>query len=373
MESIVLNNKNIGLPPGTPVYVGDRQAREMELSVIAFNADSAQIKTAAVEELSQFCADEKIWININGLRDIDSIKKLAKLYDIHSLTVEDILNTERQPKVEIFDNYRFISLKTIQREKTMLRPQEKKYFFARNGKKNQQEETDELLIDQISILVFANALITFQELSGDSFGSIRKRIHENSGQIRKMGIDYLAYSLIDAVVDEYFLALAHLENTIENFEERAIETNDDTFIVEIQDTKKYLLRIRRAILPLRDNLVAIARKEIPFLNETLKPFLQDLRENVHQALETVEHYREWLTNVMDVNLSVLSHQMNKVMKILAIISTIFIPLTFVAGIYGMNFDFMPELKSPLGYPIVLGSMTLIAFIMIMFFKRRRWL
>ena len=237
MKSIILNNENIGLPPGTPVYVGDRPAREMELSVIAFNADSAHINTAAsVDELPGRQDSEKMWININGLKDIDSIKRLAKLYAIHPLTVEDILNTEQQPKFEVFDNYRFISLKSIQREKKIACPQEKKSFFRRNNKKNQPDESEELLIDQISIVIFNGILITFQEISGDSFGSIRKRILENNGQIRKMSIDYLAYSLIDAVVDEYFLALAHLEDAIENFEDRAIETSDDTFIMEIQDT-----------------------------------------------------------------------------------------------------------------------------------------
>ena len=166
--------------------------------------------------------------------------------------------------------------------------------------------------------------------------------------------------------------MAHLEDDIENFEERAVITSNDTFIAEIQDTKKYLFQIKRAMFPLRDNLVTISRQSMPLTNDELKPFLQDLRENLTNAIETVEHYREWLSNIMDVNLSVLSYQLNKIMKILAVISAIFIPLTFIAGVYGMNFTFMPELSHSWGYPAVLGFMGFIALSMVIFFKIRRW-
>jgi len=204
------------------------------------------------------------------------------------------------------------------------------------------------------------------------FDGIRKRILENAGQLRKMGTDYLAYSIIDAVVDEYYLTLAHLEDDIENFEDRAVKTSDDTFITEIQDTKKYLFQIKRAMLPLRDNLMLISRQNIALMGAELKPFFQDLQENLNNAIESVENYRDWLSNIMEVNLSVVSYQMNKVMKILAIVSAIFIPLTFIVGVYGMNFEFMPELTHPWGYPIVLGCMGIIAVTMVIFFKIRHW-
>ena len=187
-----------------------------------------------------------------------------------------------------------------------------------------------------------------------------------------MGTDYLAYAIIDAVVDEYFLTLHHLEEDIENLENRAVKTSDETFLGEIQDAKKYLVKIRHAISPVKDNLLSITRHEELFLTGELKPFLQDLNENLNRALIMVENHREWLSNIMDVNISVLSYQMNKVMKVLATISTIFIPLTFIAGIYGMNFEFMPELEYRLAYPIVLGGMGFIATIMILIFKIRRW-
>jgi magnesium transporter len=285
------------------------------------------------------------------------------MFNIHPLTIEDVLNTEQQPKVEIFENYRFLSIKTIQQEKN---------FQHNKRKKKQAEEISEFLIDQVSIIILKNVLITFQEIPGDSFNGVRKRILENIEQIRKTGTEYLAYAIIDSIVDEYFLTLNHLEYDIENFEDRAAKTKDVTFIEEIQGTKKYLLQIKRAISPSRDNIVKIIRQDKFFLIDELKPFLQDLSENLNNAIITVENHREWLSNIMDVNLSVLSHQMNKVMKVLAVISTIFIPLTFIAGIYGMNFDIMPELHHEYGYPFVLGGMGFIALLMFIIFKTRKW-
>jgi magnesium transporter len=368
--------KKIDLPPDSPVYIGDKPALEMDLSIITYDSKSAQIKQCStVDELVRHKSNSKIsWINISGLKDIDAIKQLGELFNIHLLSIEDILHTEQQPKIEVFDKYRFLSIKTIQREKNFHAKQKlkKKSPFFFNKRKEQSSDEDEFLIDQISIIIMKNALITVQETTGDSFSRVRKRILEDIGEIRKMDTDYLAYSIIDAVVDDYFLSLNHLEEDIENFEDRAVKTSDSTFIEELQDTKRYLLEIKRAILPLRDNMLIISRRGMFFQTDELKPFLQDLNEHLTDAITMVEHHREWLSNIMDVNLSVLSQQTNKVMKVLAMISTIFIPLTFIAGIYGMNFDFMPELRHPLAYFFVLGGMGIIAITMIIFFKIRRW-
>ena len=372
------NEKNIGLSSGTSVYAGNSSPVIPDISIINYDHSFAEMHgLSTIDELESYNNDSRIlWININGLKDIDSIKKLEKMYNIHPLTIEDVLNVKQQPKVEIFENYRFISVKSIRQEKKfhLIKQDPKKWFFKSNREKikEQLDDMEEFVIEQISIIIMKNVLITLQEIPGDSFWDARKRILENIGQIRKKGTDYLAYSLIDAVVDEYFLSLAHLENDIEDFEDRAAKTNNDTFISEIQDTKKYLFQIKRAMLPLRENLLVISRQDMLLSNEELKPFLQDLRENLTNAIESIENYREWLTNIMDVNLSVLSYQLNKVMKILAVISAIFIPLTFIAGIYGMNFEFMPELSQPLGYPIVLACMGSIGLTMVIFFKMRHW-
>jgi len=368
--------KSVYLPPENPVYVGDRPTVEMDLSIIIYDSVSAEEKKLSdIDELALYKNSKKFsWINISGLKDIDSIKRLGELYNIHPLTIEDILHTEQQPKIEIFDEYRFLSVKTIQRENKNNDEQESKSKFSAffGGKKEKDKELEVFVIDQISIIIMKNTLFTFQEIQGDSFNGIRKRILENIGEIRKAGMDYLAYSIIDAVVDEYSLTLEHLDEVIENFEDRATETSDNTFIQQIQDTKRYLIKIKRAILPLKNNMLMIYHHNMFFKNDKLKPFLQDLNEHLSNAITIIENHREWLTNIMDVNLSVLSHQMNKVMKVLATISTIFIPLTFIAGIYGMNFEFMPELGQRLGYPITLGCMGLVAGMMIIVFKIHRW-
>jgi magnesium transporter len=342
----------------------------MALSIITYNATSAQMNYLLnVDELSRYhdnvqSGAQAAWINVRGLQVVNCIKTLGKRYNIHPLSIEDILSTEQQPKIEIFDDYRFLSIKTIKRAKS--------FHHDKKKRKQQSDEVDEFLIDQISMIIMQNVIITFQEMSDDSFDRIRKKILDGAGEIRKKGTAYLAYAIIDAVVDEYYLTLNHLEDDIENFEDRATKTNDDNFVEEIQDTKKYLLQIRRAILPLKDNMLFISHHTDFFQTDDLKPFLHDLNENLNNAIVTVEHYYEWLSDIMNVNLSVLSHQMNKVMKVLATISTIFIPLTFIGGVYGMNFQHMPELSYELGYPIVLGGMGLVAISMIIFFKIRRW-
>jgi len=350
--------------------------KEPDISIICYDSDSAQLNhLSGVNEVAQYHDESKVsWINVSGIDDIDSIKKLGDNFNLHPLTVEDILHTKLQPKIEVFENYRYLSVKTIQREKRFHHYSYNKGSrgYINKKKKDQSEKIEEFLIDQVSIIIMGNTLITFQEMSGDSFNDLRKRILENIGEIRKSGTDYLTYVILDAVVDEYFLTINHLEEDIEDFEDRSAKTNDGTFIDEIQETKKYLLQIKRAIIPLKDCLNKITRHENFFQSEKLKPFLQDLSEHINHALITVENYREWLSNIMEVNLSVVSYQTNNVMKVLTVISTIFIPLTFIAGIYGMNFDFMPELRYEPSYFIVLGIMGLIGIVMLIYFKLHRW-
>jgi len=348
----------------------------MDLSIISYDSNSAQLNNlSSVNELAQYHNDSKIsWINFYGLDDIDSIKQLGKYFNIHPLSIEDIFHTDRQPKIELFENYRYLSIKTIQREKRFHHHNESSRSSRYKRKRTQdvKEKIDEFLIDQISIIITKNTLITFQEIQGDSFDGIRKKILENIGEIRKAGVDYLTYVIIDAIVDEYFLTIDHLEEDIEGFEDRSARTNDETFIDEIQDTKKYLLQIKRAVLPLRNCLNKITRQENFFQSDKLKPFLQDLSENINHALITVDNFREWLSSIMEQNLSIVSYQTNKIMKVLTVISTIFIPLTFIVGIYGMNFDYMPELRYGPAYFIVLGIMGLIAIVMLILFKIYHW-
>jgi len=363
-----------------PVYTGNIPASDMKLSYINYDSQSAETKdVSSIDEVIKQKSDSKIlWINVSGFKDTESIKRLGELLEIHPLTIEDILQTKQQAKMEVFENYRFLLVKTIiKKKKTFYRlnaAKKKSFLPFRKDKQfmSHAGKTDELIITQVGIVIMKNVLLTFQELSRGAFESIRKKILDNTGEIRKMETDYLAYLIIDKIVDEYFNSINHLEEHIENLEDRATRTSDDTYIEEIQETKKYLLLVKKAILPLKNNLQIISRQESFFQNGEIKPFLQDLIENMDHAVTQVEHYREWLSSIMEVNLSVLSYQLNKVMKVLAMISAIFIPLSFIAGIYGMNFDFMPELRYDLAYYIVLGVMFLVAAIMIVFFKIRRW-
>jgi magnesium transporter len=322
----------------------------MDLSIIGYDPTGAWTKTAAtVEELLSYKNPSGIsWINVDGLNPPEVINHLAEAFKVHPLTVEDILDMEQRPKVEEFEDYLFIILKAV----------------------NPGGVVD---FEQISMVITDDTVITFQEKPGDYFDGIRKRILNNAGRIRRMGTDYLAYRIMDAVVDEYFVILDTLGSGIEEFEERAIDAGDRDFIKDIQKVKQDLLRVRRVIWPLRESLSVLMRIESSRISDALEPFLKDLHDNIIQAAETVETYRELLAGVMEINLSSMSNRMNNVMKVLTIISTIFIPLTFIVGVYGMNFTHMPELGHPYAYPIVWGVMALIAIGMIIFFKRRRWM
>jgi magnesium transporter len=322
----------------------------MDLSIIGYDPVGAWMKKAdTVDELLAYKNSAGItWINVECLDRLQEIHHLAETYRVHPLTVEDILDLEQRPKVEEFDDYLFITLKAV-------------------------NPSAGLEFEHISLVLTGDTVITFQEKPGDSFDGIRKRILNNAGRIRRMGADYLAYLIIDTAVDEYFTALDALGSGIEEFEDRAIDENDDTLIKDIQNIKQDLLRVRRVVWPLRESVSLLIHLDSKRIGDDLEPFLKDLYDHIIQAAETVETYRELMAGVMEVNLSAVSNRMNKVMKVLTIISTIFIPLTFIVGVYGMNFRFMPELEQPWAYPLTWGIMVIIALGMVIFFKRRHWL
>ncbi|MDR1108373.1 MAG: magnesium/cobalt transporter CorA [Spirochaetaceae bacterium] len=321
------------------------------LSLIEY--DPAGAGSASADTVDELLALKKgagiTWINVNGHKDSAAITRLAEIYGIHPLTVEDILDTDQRPKVEEFDGYLFFIFKEL-------------YF----------REEKELAAEQISMVLTENTVITFQEAAGDPFGGVRRRIAGNGGRIRKMGADYLAYALLDSVVDGYFLVLDDMGAGIEEFEDRAIDEKDGAFMPDIQKVKQNLLKIRRLLWPLRESLSLLPQLNPALFHESLAPFIKDLHDNVSQAAETVETYRELIAGVMEVNLSAVSNRMNQVMKVLTIISTLFIPLTFIVGVYGMNFPNMPELAYPYAYPLTWGAMILIALGMLLFFKHRHW-
>jgi magnesium transporter len=284
--------------------------------------------------------------------DIDKpeeVSRLAEIFGIHPLTVEDILDpTHQRPKVEEFDDYLFVAFKAVN-------------FAA------------DISLEHIGMVITSNMVLTFQDKNINKFDMIRKRIMNNTGRHRHMGADYLAYTIIDTVVDEYFISIDSFGSEIEFFEDRALAEKDDAFIQDIQGVKRKLIKMRRAIWPLRESLFMLMRLESKLFNNDLDPFLKDLYDHVIQAAETVDTYRELIAGIIEINMTVVSNRLNQVMKVLTIISTIFIPLTFIAGVYGMNFRFMPELEYASAYFIVLGIMLLVAIGMLLLFKRRKWI
>ncbi|MDR2478781.1 MAG: magnesium/cobalt transporter CorA [Treponema sp.] len=322
----------------------------MLLSLIGYDPAGAWTKSASdVDELLKWKNPAGItWINMECFDSPETINRLAEIFKIHPLTVEDVLETSQRPKTEEFDDYLFITLKAA----------------------NPSEGLD---FEHMSLVITNDTVLTFQEKPGDFFDGVRKRILNNAGRIRRMGAEYLAYAIIDAVVDEYFIILDTLGSEIEDFEDRAVDEKDDTFIRDIQKIKQKLLMVRRVVWPLRESLSLLMHLESKRIGDEMDPFLKDLYDHVIQAVETVETYRELVAGVMEVNLTAGSNRLNKVMKVLTIISTIFIPLTFIAGVYGMNFRFMPELEMTLGYPVVMGIMAAIAVGMLIFFKSRKWM
>jgi magnesium transporter len=327
----------------------------MDLSIIGYDPAGAWIKRErTVEELLRHRNPAGLtWIDMDGLDNTVEFNRLAEAFRIHPLTVEDILDTGHRPKVEEFDEYLFILLKSVG-----------------PGRGNGKDEVD---FEQIALVVTENTVISFQEKPGDYFDGVRKRILNNAGRIRRMGTIYLAWAIMDAVVDQYITLLDDLGGSIEEFEERAVDEKDQAIIPDIQRIKQNLLRIRRVVWPLRENVQILMRLDSERIPVELIPFFKDLHDSVVQAVESVETYRELIAGVIEVNLSAASNRLNNVMKVLTIISTIFIPLTFIVGVYGMNFKVMPELEQPLGYPLTWALMILIALGMLIFFKLRRWL
>jgi magnesium transporter len=323
----------------------------MILSLIGYDPVGVWTKVlTCAEELTVWKNSAGItWIDVEGLSQTEEINRITEMFGIHSLTMEDILDsTHQRPKVEEFENYLFIVIKSV-------------------------NLLDEFNFKHISLVIAKDMVLTFHDQAVNQFDGIKKRIINNAGRVRHMGADYLAYALIDSVVDEHLVNIDSLSLDIEAFEDRALAENDDSFIYDIQELKRKLLKMRRAVWPLRECLSLMMRLESRFLSDDLDPFLKDLYDHAIQATETIDTNRELIAGIMEINMTMASNRLNKVIKVLTIISTIFIPLTFIVGVYGMNFQFMPELDFAPAYFIVWGIMLSIAIGMLLFFKRRKWI
>jgi len=352
-KSYKRQSKPAGLPPGTLIYVGERKVETVRITYIDYDEQNfAEKQVSNIEDCFAFKTTPTVtWINIDGLHDVQIIEKLGRQFELHPLVLEDILHTGQRPKLEDFEKYIFIVF-------TML---------SYNGD-NQTVETE-----QVSIVLGPNFVISFQERLGDVFDQIRDRIRNAKGRIRKMGPDYLAYSLIDAVVDGYFTILEKLGEKIELLEEKlVVEPTEQTF-QQIHRLKREMIVLRKSVWPLREVISSLQRTESKLISKVTSIYLRDVYDHTIQVIDTIESFRDMVSGMVDLYLSSISNRMNAVMKVLTIIATIFIPLTFIAGVYGMNFKYMPELQWQWGYGAALLVMALVAVVMLIYFRKKKWL
>jgi magnesium transporter len=344
-------SKKAGLPPGTIVHVGEKRRERVKLSVINYDEVNFQEKEVNnfEEALSSRNKSSVTWLNIDGVHQPEIIEQVGKNFGMHPLVLEDIANTGQRPKMEDFDDYIFVVLR-------MLRFDEK-----------------ETKTEQISIILGRDFVVSFQEMEGDVFDAIRERLRSNKGRIRKMGADYLAYALIDAVVDNYFMVLENLGETIEDIEDKLVTNPTAETLRTIHDLKREMVFLRKSVWPLREVISRLERSESPLINKSTFVYLRDVYDHTIQVMDAVETFRDMLSGMLDIYLSSVSNRMNEVMKVLTVIATIFIPLTFIAGIYGMNFRYIPELELAWSYPAVLILMLIIALLMVVYFRRKKWI
>ena len=342
---------HVGLPPGTPVHVGERKVDKPRITIIDYDTDHfTETVVEKVEECSRYRDQPTVtWINIDGLHEVELIEKLGQQYGLHSLVIEDIVNTDQRPKVEDYGDYLYVVLK-------MLSYNDKRHLVAG---------------EQVSLILGPNFVLSFQESIGDVFDPVRERLRNSRGRIRSKGNDYLAYALLDVVVDSYFIILERLGEFIEALEKIVMTDPSPRVMRQLHHLKREMTFLRKSVYPLREVISGLERIESKLIEESTSPFLRDLYDHTIQVIDTIETFRDMVSGLFDIYLSSLSNRMNTVMQRLSLVATIFMPLTFIAGIYGMNFENMPELKMHNAYYLALGSMAIIGLGLAVYFKRKR--
>ncbi len=345
-------SKKPGLSPGALVFVGEKKVDKVRITVIDYDVD--RVEEREVERIEDCfpLRDTKTvtWINIDGLHDVELIEKVGNHFNLHPLLLEDILNTTQRPKFEDFGDYIYVTLKMLSLD----------------------EATQHASKEHLSVVLGKNYVISFQERVGDVFDPVRARIRTKGKRIRKSREDYLAYSLIDAVVDGYYVTMERIGEILENIEDELMGMPTQETLETIHAIKRETIMIRRSIWPLREVVTGLERSESPLIKKATAPFIRDLYDHTIQVMDTIESFRDVTSSMMDLYMSVISNRMNEVMKVLTIIATIFIPITFIAGIYGMNFAYMPELDWRPAYFVAWGVIVLVALGMVAYFRRLKW-
>jgi magnesium transporter len=342
-----------GMPPGSLVHIGETPAQAVSIELIGYDPETfEEQRFATVDDCLPHLERPGItWVNVEGVHDVEIIRHLGERFALHPLVLEDIVNTGQRPKIEDYDDYLFIVLR-------MLRPTGEGEFTS----------------EQLSMILGPSYLFTFQEgLQGDVFDMVRERLRNNKGKGRAMGADYLAYALIDAIIDSYFTVLEDLGERIVNLEEELTQTPDTTTLHEINNIKKEIIFLRKAVWPLREAVSFLERGDSDLLSPATRLYFRDVYDHTVQVIDTVETYRDLLSGMLDLYLSSISNRINVIMKFMTVVGTIFMPLTFLVGVYGMNFKHMPELEWHYGYFILWGLMIGLSIAMIIYFRRKRWL
>lgn len=341
-----------GLRPGSLIYIGEQKVDKVRIRVIDYDEENLkEYEFDTIEECFPFKDKHSVsWINIDGLHDTEVLRKLGDHFGIHNLVLEDILNTDLRPTIDDYGDYIYITLKML-------------YY---------DEEENIIMEEQLSIVLLERIVITFQERVGDTFEPVRNRIRSGKGRVRKVGADYLAYALIDAVVDNYFLVLEKLGECIEGLEDELMNDASQETLKNIHSLKREMVLLRKFIWPVRELINEFDRTDSSLIVNDTSIYVRDLYGHIVQIIDTMEAYRDMVSGMLDTYLSISGNKMNEVMKTLTIMASIFIPLTFIAGLYGMNFENMPELHKNWGYPVVIIIMLVVAAVMIYYFKKKKW-
>jgi magnesium transporter len=352
-RGIKKRSKKAGLPPGTPVHIGEKSSDQTRISVMLYN-DERTVEKEVVDpvHLEPLMREAGVlWVNVDAVHDVTMLERMAKLFGLHPLILEDIANTDQRPKFEDYGLHAFAVLKML----------------------SYDDRARQIVSEQVSVVMGANFLLSFGEREGDIFDPIRERIRHGKGRIRKLGPDYLGYSLLDTIVDNYFIILEKLGEQIEAIEEQLLDDPSRNYMQELYRIKRELLFLRKSVWPLREVIAALQHSELELIKSETEIYFRDVYDHTVQVVDTVETYRDMLTGMLDVYLSSVSYRTNVVMRVLTVIATIFMPLTFLAGVWGMNFHFMPEIVQPWGYPAALGLMLALGLGMILYFKKKGWM
>lgn len=346
-------SRKAGMPPGSIIHVGKENTSDVKMSLLHYNVKTAeQFFLASPDECKPYITREGItWIHVSGIHNTQLIEGVGKLFNLHPLVLEDIPNTELRPKFEEFDNYVFFTLKNLEYNK----------------------ESKEINYEQISFVFGKNFVISFQERESALFKSIAERLMNSISKARNRGTDYLVYLLIDATVDNYYAIAENIEENIEDLEDRVMVDTSGKSLSEIQKTKRDLVMLMKSVFPLREAIGKMQRHENPLINDSTHIFLNSVYDHAVHIIESIETQRDILSGLMDIYLTNISNRMNSVMKVLTIIATIFIPITFFAGVYGMNFQYFPELEWKWGYAFFWTLCLACAGTMIIYFKKKKWL